>query len=233
MVKLQLPGLIIQLLKKIKTFKRKYKTSAPMKHLHQLKKDKKLAAIIDPQNPVVLKEERNICLFLCFSIISQQLSTKAAAKIKERFLALFGKTKPSALKILSIPFDKLKSIGLSSSKTTYIINVCRFFTEQKLTDKKLMKMSDEEVIACLTQIKGVGNWTAEMVLMFAMQREDVFSSDDLGIQQQMIKLYGIKASGKKELKIKMFEVAEKWKPYRTYACRYLWGWKDTSLNNQY
>jgi DNA-3-methyladenine glycosylase II len=201
-----------------------------MKHLHQLQKDKKLAAVIKRQNLVVLREERNTCIFLCYSIISQQLSTKAAAKIKERFLGLFGKTKPSASKILSIPFDKLKAIGLSSSKTTYIINVCRFFTENKLTDNKLKKMSDEEIIACLTEIKGVGNWTAEMVLMFAMQREDVFSADDLGIQQQMIKLYGIKSSDKKELKIQMLKIAESWKPYRTYACRYLWGWKDTSLN---
>lgn len=201
-----------------------------MKHLHQLQKDKKLAAVIKRQNLVVLREERNTCIFLCYSIISQQLNTKAAAKIKERFLVLFGKTKPSASKILSIPFDKLKAIGLSSSKTTYIINVCRFFTENKLTDNKLKKMSDEEIIACLTEIKGVGNWTAEMVLMFAMQREDVFSADDLGIQQQMIKLYGIKSSDKKELKIQMLKIAEPWKPYRTYACRYLWGWKDASLN---
>ena len=202
-----------------------------MKHLQQLNKDKKLAAVIKQQNPVVLKEESNICLFLCYSIISQQLSTKAASKIKERFLSLFGKNKPSASKILSIPFEKLKGIGLSSSKTTYIINVCRFFTENKLSDNKLKKMSDEEVTACLTQIKGVGNWTAEMVLMFAMQREDVFPTDDLGIQQQMIKIYGIKASDKKELKIKMLEIAEPWKPYRTYACRYLWGWKDADITN--
>jgi DNA-3-methyladenine glycosylase II len=201
-----------------------------MKHLRQLKKDNILAAAIKQQKTIVLSEEKNICIYLCISIISQQLSTKAAAKIKERFLGLFGKTKPSASKILSIPFDKLKAIGLSSSKTTYIINVCRFFAENKLTDNKLKKMSDEEIIGCLTEIKGVGNWTVEMVLMFAMKREDVFSADDLGIQQQMIKLYGIKASGKKELNIKMLEIAEPWKPYRTYACRYLWGWKDTPLN---
>lgn len=199
-----------------------------MKHLHQLQKDKKLAAVIKKQNPIVLKEEPNICLFLCYSIISQQLSTKAAAKIKERFVALFGKTKPSASKILSIPFDQLRGIGLSTSKTTYIINVCRYFTEQKLTDNKLSKKSDEDIIACLTKIKGVGNWTAEMVMMFAMQREDVFSADDLGIQQQMTKLYKIEATTKKELKQKMVAVAEQWRPYRTYACRYLWGWKDNT-----
>lgn len=202
-----------------------------MKHLQQLNKDKKLAAVIKQQNPVELKEEINICLFLCYSIISQQLSTKAASKIKERFLSLFGKNKPSASKILSIPFEKLKGIGLSSSKTTYIINVCRFFTENKLTDNKLKKMSDEEVTACLTQIKGVGNWTAEMVLMFAMQREDIFSADDLGIQQQMTQLYNIHSVNKKELKQKMVAIADTWKPYRTYACRYLWGWKDADLNN--
>lgn len=87
-------------------------------------------------------------------------------------------------------------------------------------------MSNEEFVAFITQIKGIGQWTAEMQLMFTLGREDVFSTGDLGIQQAMIRLYKLDGSNKKNLQIQMLEIAEKWKPYRTYACRYLWDWKD-------
>jgi DNA-3-methyladenine glycosylase II len=87
-------------------------------------------------------------------------------------------------------------------------------------------MSNEEVIELLTQIKGVGRWTAEMILMFALQHEDVLPVDDLGIQQAMVKLYNLKFENRKELFEKMYKAAEKWRPYRTYACVHLWRWKD-------
>ncbi len=73
----------------------------------------------------------------------------------------------------------------------------------------------------------VGQWTVEMILMFSLGREDVFAVDDLGIQQAMCKLYNIDATDKKNMKEKMVTISKKWSPYRTYACRYLWGWKDT------
>ena len=88
-------------------------------------------------------------------------------------------------------------------------------------------MSPEEVIELLTQIKGVGRWTVEMLLMFSLGHEDVFAVDDLGIQQAMIKLYKIKYETKKELRTKMLNKAETWTPFRTYACLHLWKWKDT------
>ncbi|RYY62481.1 MAG: DNA-3-methyladenine glycosylase 2 family protein, partial [Chitinophagaceae bacterium] len=88
------------------------------------------------------------------------------------------------------------------------------------------KMSDEEVIELLTQIKGVGRWTVEMLLMFTLGREDVFAVDDYGIQVAMKKLYKLDDSNKKEFKLKMQSIASKWAPYRTYACRHLWDWKD-------
>ena len=90
----------------------------------------------------------------------------------------------------------------------------------------LHKMEDEELIEFLVQIKGIGRWTAEMLLMFTLGRPDVFAVDDLGIQQAMTKLYKLDATDKKEMKRKMLQISEKWKPYRTYACRYLWQWKD-------
>jgi DNA-3-methyladenine glycosylase II len=87
-------------------------------------------------------------------------------------------------------------------------------------------MDDEELIEFLVQIKGIGRWTAEMILMFTLGREDVFAVDDLGIQQAMTKLYKLNAEDKKGMKQEMIKISSKWSPYRTYACRYLWGWKD-------
>jgi DNA-3-methyladenine glycosylase II len=197
-----------------------------MNHLEHLSKDKKLIKILDKKNSVILTKEKNIYLFLCYSIMSQQLSTKVAEIIKERFLEIYKSKKPSLEDIAATPFATLKSIGLSDSKVNYILNVCDYFIEHKITDAKLHKKTDEELIQTLTSIKGVGRWTVEMVMMFAMGREDVFSADDLGIQQRMCSLYGIDNTSKKQMKIEMETIAAKWSPFRSYACRYLWGWKD-------
>ena len=198
-----------------------------MSHRLHLIKDKKLEKIFSAQQEYILNKENNIHLALCSSIISQQLSTKVAAVIYSRFLKLFKKKYPSPKDILALDFDTLRAIGLSNAKTNYVLNVCNFFIENKLTDAQLHKMEDEELIEFLTQIKGIGRWTAEMILMFTLGREDVFALDDLGIQQAMTKLYKLDASDKKLMKQKMTNISEKWRPYRTYACRYLWNWKDT------
>jgi len=87
-------------------------------------------------------------------------------------------------------------------------------------------MSNEEVLDLLTQIKGVGKWTVEMILMFTLSREDVFAMDDLGLKQSVIKLYKLKETDKKLLREKIEKISLRWSPYRTYACRYLWNWKD-------
>lgn len=158
--------------------------------------------------------------------MSQQLSTKVADVIYKRFLDLYGKKEPTAQQILDTPFDTLRAIGLSNAKTNYVHNVCRFFIEQKITDDQLYKMEDEKVNELLTQIKGVGRWTVEMILMFSLQHEDVLPVDDLGIQQAMTKLYKLKFETKKELYEQMYKKAKKWQPYRTYACVHLWRWKD-------
>ena len=203
-----------------------------MPHIAHLSKDKKLHKIILSQEKYILEKRNQVHLHICASIISQQLSTKVAAVIYARFLALFNKKKPSPKDIVAKPFDELRSIGLSNAKTNYVLNVCNFFIENKLTDARLHKMEDEELIEYLTQIKGIGRWTAEMILMFTLGREDVFAVDDLGIQQAICKLYNIDAADKKEMKIQMLKISKKWSPYRTYACRYLWGWKDGEGNSQ-
>ena len=197
-----------------------------MEHIQHLSKDKKLKKILDLQEPFVLQPRKKVYLHLCASIISQQLSTKVAKVIYQRFLNLFGTKEPLAEQISAIPVETLRGIGFSNAKASYVHNVCKFFVEHKLTDAHLNKMSNEEVIDLLTQVKGVGKWTVEMILMFTLGREDVFAVDDLGIQQSITKLYKLDSSDKKLMKEKMLEISAKWSPYRTYACRYLWGWKD-------
>lgn len=197
-----------------------------MPHIAHLSRDKKLGKIILQQEKHVLHKKKNIYLELCFSIMSQQLSIKVAAVFQKRFLGLYNSRVPTAAQIAATPFETLRSIGLSNAKANYVLNVCRFFIEEKVTDARLHKMNDDELINYLTRIKGVGRWTAEMILMFALGREDVFSADDLGIQQAICKLYAIDTTDKKAMKQEMLRIFSKWSPYRTYACRYLWGWKD-------
>lgn len=197
-----------------------------MHYIEHLSKDKKFRKVLELQDPHELVRRKKIYLYLCASIMSQQLSTKVADVIYQRFLALYGKKEPTPQQILDTAIETLRAIGLSYAKANYIQNVCRFFIEEGLDDKQLYKMSSEEVQQKLIQIKGVGKWTTEMILMFALQHEDVFPVDDLGIQQAMIKLYKLDTGSKKLLYEQMHKVAEKWRPYRTYACVHLWRWKD-------
>lgn len=200
-------------------------TSTP--YYQHLLKDKKLELVLSNQQSIVLKQEKDYVAYLCSSIIGQQLSTKVAAVIRDRFFSLIDAEKNLAEQIITLEIDAMRSVGLSQSKAVYMKNLASFSIENNDQILSLNKMSDEEVVKFLTKIKGVGAWTVEMLLMFAMQREDVFPVDDLGIQQAMIKLYEIEASSKKELKLKMNQIAASWSPYRTYATMHLWRWKDS------
>lgn len=160
------------------------------------------------------------------SIISQQLSIKVADVIFHRFLALFPDNYPHPEQLLEISIEKLRSVGLSNQKAGYLQNVARFAIENDLEAIEWRHKSDPEIIAHLTQIKGVGTWTAQMLLMFTLGRPDVFPADDLGIQQAMKRLFNIEEQNPRLLKKQMTDLAEPWRPYRTIACRYLWRWKD-------
>jgi DNA-3-methyladenine glycosylase II len=196
-----------------------------MSYQRHLKKDKGLAALVKGE-AYTLQKRKNTAIRLIASIVSQQLSTKVAAIIFKRFLDIYKGKEPSMQAIIDTPFDILRGIGLSNSKVNYVQNVAQFFISQKITDKQLYAMEPEAVIELLTQIKGVGRWTVEMLLMFTLGHEDVFAVDDLGIQQAMIRLYKIKYTTKKELQTKMLKRSLAWAPYRTYACLHLWNWKD-------
>lgn len=196
-----------------------------MDYVLHLSKDKKLARIIG-KDLHQLRMRRNIPLRLMAGIMSQQLSTKVAEVIFKRFLGLYQGKEPRPQQVLDTPSEILRSIGLSNAKVSYVKQVAAFCIEQRITDKKLHKLSNEEIIELLVQIKGVGRWTVEMLLMFSLGREDVFAVDDLGIQQAMTAIYKLDSSDKKAMKEQMLKIASKWSPYRTYACLHLWRWKD-------
>ncbi|OSZ81079.1 3-methyladenine DNA glycosylase [Chitinophagaceae bacterium IBVUCB2] len=199
-----------------------------MEYILHLSKDKKFKKLVENGTTHKLIKRKNICTYLCASIMSQQLSTKVADVIYKRFLSLYGDKEPTAQQILDTPFEKLRGIGLSNNKVSYVKNVAEFETAFGMDAKKLGKMTNEEVIEYLIVIKGVGRWTIEMLLMFALGREDVFAVDDLGIQNAMVKLYKLDNTDKKKLKEDMLRLSKKWSPYRTYACVHLWRWKDNA-----
>ena len=190
--------------------------------------DPKLAPLIADLPFPVFDPNRKVYTSLLNSIVSQQLSTKAAATIHERFLNLFPDQVVDAEELMSMSTELLRSVGLSRQKSSYIHNVTEFFLEEKLLDFDWSNWSDDEVIKKLTSIKGVGKWTVEMVLMFTLNRPNILPVDDLGIQQAFEKLYDLDLKQKKkQLHQAMFEIARPWEPYRTYASVYLWRYKDS------
>jgi DNA-3-methyladenine glycosylase II len=163
---------------------------------------------------------------LLSSIVSQQLSVKVADVIFKRFISLFPDNYPHPRYVVAIESDTLRSVGLSGQKAEYLQNVAKFAIDNDLQNIDWDSMRDEEIISFLTQIKGVGKWTVQMLLMFTLSRPDIFPVDDLGIQQAMQRLFTIEELNPRLLKIRMTELSEPWKPWRTIACQYLWRWKD-------
>lgn len=150
------------------------------------------------------------------SVISQQLSVKAADTIYERFKALFPKSTPTPKKILKMDDKIIRTAGISFSKISYIKNIADAFVTNKIDINKIKTLPDEDVIIELTKLKGVGRWTAEMTLIFTLKRPDIFSIGDAGLRRAVKNLYGV--TEEKEIA----ELSEKWKPHRSLACWYLW-----------
>jgi len=161
---------------------------------------------------------------LTHSIISQQLSTKAAATIARRFDALFGGI-PTPAAVALADDAQLRAVGLSSQKIRYMRDLCSRVADGSLTLEKVNELSDEDVIQSLTQIKGIGRWTAEMFLMFRLHRPDVLPVDDLGILKAVQRAYGLRKLPRAE---RLTKIGEPWRPYRSVACWYLWA----SLENK-
>jgi DNA-3-methyladenine glycosylase II len=195
--------------------------------LHKIKdilcRDSVLKKVIENHDILNLESSGNVFNELVKNIIYQQISFKGANTIYGRLIDLLGHEEYKPRDILDIDFETLRSVGLTRPKTQYIINICQHFISQDLLYCDWDKYTDDDIIDKLTQIKGVGTWTVEMILIFELHRPDVFPIKDLAIQQAMKALYEIK-SDKKALIVDMYKIAESWKPYRSYATLYLWSW---------
>ena len=180
-------------------------------------KDKKLSKIIESYPNDFLFSKSDPFFTLARSIVGQQISVKAAQSVWERLEIKIKKIKPEI--ILKTHSSSLKSVGLSRQKVKYLKNLANAFIEKKIKLNMWNKMTDEEIVQDLIQIKGIGRWTAEMFLIFNLCRADIFPLDDIGMIKALCKLNNIPYPTKKEIVI---QVGEKWKPYRSVATWYLW-----------
>lgn len=187
------------------------------KHLQSV--DAKLYSYIERITIPDFSKRQDSFTELCDTIISQQLSGKAAATIFNRFKALFPNSKITVDKLLKLSDQKIRSCGTSWAKVRSLKDLAQKVKDGKVLLESLDSMNDDEVKAHLIQIKGIGPWSAEMFLMFALGREDIFSFGDLGLKKGLMKVHGLK----KEPTVKQIEkIVSKWSPHRTYASRVLW-----------
>ena len=193
-----------------------------------IKQDRKLRPLIAQIPFPSARRNRDVYATLLHSIIAQQLSVKAADTIHARVLALFPENYPEPSLLRKMPVTRLRAAGLSRQKTEYLKSIARFAMEEGMAYADLAKYTDEKIIEELTQIHGVGRWTVEMLLIFSFNRRDVFSVDDVGIQNAMRALYGLEQTGK-AFKQALVDIAEHWRPYRAIVCKYLWRWKALNL----
>ncbi|MCE9644028.1 DNA-3-methyladenine glycosylase [Candidatus Parcubacteria bacterium] len=185
-----------------------------------LKKDKYFGPLIKKHGPPELKRGTNVFEALVRSIVYQQLSGKAAATIYGRFRTLFTSKKfPTPEEVSKVPFEKLRSVGLSNQKASYILDLAAKFADGTIEHKKLSRMTNEEIVAHLVQVKGVGVWTVHMFLMFTLNRPDVLPVGDLGIKKGFQIVYKLRTMPEAK---KMEKLASAWRPHATTACWYLW-----------
>ena len=172
------------------------------------------------------KAKRGTIFFqaLCREVIGQQLAGKAANAINKRFAKLFRKREITPDALLKLPNQTLRDTGMSWAKAGYVKNIADAYITKIVEFDKLYKMDDEEIVKQLTTIKGVGNWTAEMFLIFTLGREDVFSFGDLGLRKGFSKVYGVENPNKEQVE----KVVSKWTPYKSYGSIALW----QSLDNE-
>ena len=191
-----------------------------------VRRDPVIAGLIKRHGPCGLADRQHEDAFsaLTHAIISQQLSTKAAATIARRFDALFD-SRPTAAAIARLTDDQLRAVGLSSQKIRYMRDLSEKVADGSVPLDKVNELTDEDVILSLTQVKGIGRWTAEMFLMFRLHRPDVLPVDDLGILKAVQRAYGLRKMPKPD---RLTKIGEPWRPYRSVACWYLWA----SLGNK-
>lgn len=184
---------------------------------HFEKADPLIFAVMNDHGPFQLKRERNRFRMLVRSIIGQQLSVRAARTIFSRLEAAIPAVSPEEISRLST--DRMREFGISIKKGEYILDLCAKCTNGTIDLSKLGRHSDDEIIAQLIQVRGIGRWTAQMFLIFALGRLDVFPHEDLGVRATIRRLYGLSEMPSRET---TEEVASRWSPYASIASWYCW-----------
>lgn len=194
-----------------------------------LERDPVLRDIMAAVGPCTLRPRRDHFVLLCKSIYSQQISATVAAVLFGRFRERFPLKRPTPLRVLRLlkntPDAELQGCGLSRQKKAYLIDLATHFVNNSIPNHRLSRMGDDEVVEALTAVKGIGRWTAEMFLIFVLNRPDILPVDDLGLQSAVKSAYRMPHRPQaKELKT----LAEPWRPYRTIATWYLWRASDAT-----
>jgi DNA-3-methyladenine glycosylase II len=202
------------------SIRRPQRYPAPPEAIDHLRRaDPVLGAVIDAIGPIEMAVEPDLWWSLIDSIIGQQLSVKAAGTISGRVAALGAIGRPTPDEILAADDDVLRGAGLSRAKVRYVKDLAARWLDGSLRHEATPAMADGEVVAELTRVKGVGAWTAEVILIFTLNRPDVLPVDDLGVRVAVQRLYGLAGRpGRDEL----LRIAEPWRPWRSLASRYLW-----------
>lgn len=206
--------------------------SPAIRHLGRA--DPVMKSIIARVGPCTLAPRKDYFVVLCKSIFSQQLNTKVAATLFGRFQDLFPRRRPTPTAVVAalsggVSEETLRYVGLSRQKRSYVLDLARHFVDGEIPTRRFAAMDDEQIIEHLTRVKGIGRWTAEMFLIFVLNREDVLPVDDLGLVENMRRHYALPARPKK---VQALELAERWRPYRTIATWYLWRCGNTPLGGK-
>lgn len=183
--------------------------------------DAVLAPVIDSYSACTIVPHRDYYRSLVESIIGQQLSIKAAATIRQRCLDFYQDTFPTPEQIIATPSDDLRSVGLSGAKTRYVKDLAEHVIDGRIHFDDIDTMTNDEIIAQLTQVKGIGEWTVHMFLIFCVGRQDVLAHGDLGIRMGIKRLYGLDDLPTPTEVIRL-AAARKWAPYESVACWYIW-----------
>jgi DNA-3-methyladenine glycosylase II len=191
---------------------------------HLKSRDTTLIPLIEKYSDIQLLPSHNYFVDLIRAIVCQQLSDKAGAAIWKRFESICAGKKITPENVSKKAIEELRLSGVSHSKAQYIKNVASAFIQHVVTPETFSDMNDEDIIAELVQIKGVGRWTAEMFCIFSLGREDIFSLGDLGLSNALARLNGRQ---KPYAKRTMKRIGKRWSPYRSYASLLLWKSLDT------
>lgn len=179
----------------------------------------RMARLMDAVGAINLRNVRDPFAALAYSIIHQQLAMKAAATIRKRVVALCPRRRISPQALAAVSDEALLGAGLSRQKLGYLRDLSAHFADGRLTSRRLRRLSDEDVITSVTAVKGIGRWTAEMLLTFCLRRPDVWPVDDLGLRKAAQRFVGARKPLSRD---RLAALGDRWRPFRTVATWYLW-----------